>query len=121
LPTAKQHLGQATRNEKLAATLSKTEYREWTVTVIFYSAVHYIEAFLAGHGHHCDDHAERNERIAEIPQLRTIRKEYDTLRTLSRQARYHALPIEPDDVNVAQQKLETIRSHIMYMLTGKRV
>jgi len=87
---------------------------------MFYIAVHYIEALLAVHGVHCDDHAERNEHIAKIPELRTIRKEYDVLRTLSRQARYHALPVSPGDINIAQQRLDTIKAQIIYVLTGER-
>jgi len=120
LPTKEQHLEQAVRNEKLAETLAKTAYSEWTVTVLFYASVHYVEAFLAIRLIHCDDHPERNARIGEIPELRTIRKEYDALRTISRQARYQALQISADDVNRAQRNLDTIRSHISYLLTGKK-
>jgi hypothetical protein len=120
LPNKEEHLNQASRNEKLAQSLAQTEYREWTVTVLFYVAVHYIEAFLAVRHLHCDDHSERSEKIRQIPELRKIAKEYDALRTLSRQARYHALPIQPEDVNIAQQKLDVIRAQINYVLTGKK-
>jgi len=39
------HLWQAGRNEKLARRLlSELGYKEWAVTVTFYSALHYVEA-----------------------------------------------------------------------------
>lgn len=39
------HLWQAGRNEKLAQLLlSELDYKEWAVTVTFYSALHYVEA-----------------------------------------------------------------------------
>jgi len=121
LPTKEQHLEQATRNEKLAAeVLVHTRYCDWTVTVLFYAAIHYIEAFLAVQRIHCFDHAERSEKVRIIPQLRTIGKQYESLRTTSRQARYQALPITPDDVKRAEQNLATVRSQIKYVLTGKR-
>jgi len=41
------HLWQAGRNERLAKQLlSELTYKEWVVTVAFYSALHYVEAAL---------------------------------------------------------------------------
>lgn len=120
MPTKEQHLTQAARNEALADVLLRTEYGEWTVTVYFYAAVHYIEAFLAVQGIHCDGHTERNTYVGRIPELRRVGKEYSALRTVSRQARYHALPISPDDVSRAQQNLTTVKTQIEYVLTGKK-
>ena len=120
MPTKEEHLIQAERNEKLAATLAHTQYTEWTVTVLFYAAVHYIEAFLAVRQIHCDQHSERNEYVRKIPQLRTIGREYLRLRTISRQARYYAQPITGEDVRVAQENLNAIAKQIKYVMTGKR-
>jgi hypothetical protein len=120
LPTREEHLRQALRNEQLAETLARTAFPEWTVTVLFYASVHYVEALLDVHGVHCDDHSTRSAKVREIPQLSVIRKEYEALRTISRQARYHALPISADDVTRAQQNNAAIRGQITYVLTGKR-
>lgn len=120
MPTREQHLKQAARNEKLAKVLVHTDYREWTVTVLFYAAVHYIEAFLAVQSIHCVDHAARSDKVRTIPQMREIGKQYEALRTISRQARYQAIQICDEDVNRAEQNLAAVRSQIKYVLTGKR-
>ena len=42
------HFSQAVHNETLAASLlSKLTYKDWLITVSFYSALHYVEAKLA--------------------------------------------------------------------------
>ena len=42
------HLWQARRNEKLAKQLlDELDYKEWAVTVTFYSGLHYVEASFA--------------------------------------------------------------------------
>ena len=120
MPSRDEHLAQAAKNEKLANTLAKGEFTDWAVTLYFYTAVHLIESYLSIHGYHCDDHTERNKRISAIPQLRQIFHEYQTLKTLSRQARYHAQPITPDDLKRAQEKLAIIQAQITYVTTGKK-
>jgi hypothetical protein len=119
LPSRDERLAQAAKNEKLANALAKSEFTDWAVTLYFYTAIHLVESILSIHGYHCDDHTERNKRISAIPQLRKIFPEYQMLKTLSRQARYHAQPITPDDINRAQEKLAIIQAQISY-ITGKK-
>jgi hypothetical protein len=120
LPSRDEHLAQASKNQKLADTLAKTEFTDWAVTLYFYTAIHLVESYLSIHGYHCDYHAERKKRMSAIPQLRKIFPEYETLRVLSRQARYHAQPISPDDLKRAQEKLAAVEGQITYVTTGKK-
>ena len=39
-------------------------YTEWEVTMLFYSALHYVDAFLATRGLHPQSHLERKDLVA---------------------------------------------------------
>lgn len=93
MPTLTQHREQATRNGEfwMGMDIQTTAYREWAVTVMFYEAVHWIEAYLATQSCHSSSHHNRSSNIARYPKLRadaTLAADYDTLRVESENARY---------------------------------
>ena len=112
MPLQSEHITKAERNEKLAETLFRTSYIEWAVTVLFYAAVHYVDAILAASGLHPDSHGQREDAINANPTLMTVRPQYRILDTLSRNARYYTVKIEPSDLLQAQNNFQILRTHL---------
>jgi uncharacterized protein (UPF0332 family) len=107
-----EHISKAERNEKFAQTVAQTAYLDWAVTITFYSALHYVDAILAVSGVHPDSHTQRGDAIGTNATLRTVRPEYRILETLSQNARYRSMKIEPADLRRAQENFSTLRSHL---------
>ena len=112
MPIAPEHISKAERNEKIAETLSQTDFLDWAVTCFFYAALHYVDAVLAASVIHPEGHTERNEAIGTNHTLLKIRNEYRTLETLSRNARYRAMTIEPSDLHTARQNFDVLKAHL---------
>jgi hypothetical protein len=75
LPSKDEHLKQAQHNEQLADALSKGAYIDWAVTVLFYAALHYVDAVLAVSQVNPDTHGERQ---TEIQRNDTLKRMYTT-------------------------------------------
>ena len=82
-----QYLRKAERNERLADELASLpqRYPEWEITTLFYSALHYVNAFLATQGQSTNYHRERYDLL---DSQTTLGKDYDTLFQRSMNARY---------------------------------
>lgn len=95
--TPQEHLEQAERNEELANAISglETRFTEWEVTALFYSALHYVSAFLATQGYEAKTHHERRNLIA---QHTDVSYEYDNLLQHSMDARYEMKKFTPEEV-----------------------
>jgi uncharacterized protein (UPF0332 family) len=102
LPLKSEHISKAERNEKIAQTLATTMYWDWVVTILFYAALHYVDAILAVSGTHPENHTRRNDFMWTNDTLKKIRSEYRTLETLSRNARYRVIAIDSDDLHQAE-------------------
>ena len=98
MPELQRHLPQAEKNERLAnAMVSLSErYTEWEVTILFYSALHYVDAFLATRGLHPKDHRERQDLVADLTDLARY---YEILFKRSMNARYHLYEFTPQEVD----------------------
>ena len=97
MPTLQQHIGQAIRNEEFADTISglQTRFTQWEITALFYSVLHYVDAFLATHEHHPSSHRERRRLVAQFTSLqRENEKQYD----LSIKARYATSEFTSQDI-----------------------
>jgi len=113
VPTQDEHVKKAERNEVFAEFLAiKTKYIDWAVTVLFYAAVHYMDAILAVSQVHPEDHKERKAAIAVNDTLKRVYPEYHKLETLSWNSRYFAMPIGADDWNNVKPHFDTLRGHI---------
>lgn len=95
--TPQEHLAQAARNEEFANAISgfDTRLTEWEVTALFYSALHYVSAFLASRGYEVKNHQERRNLIA---QHTNVSYEYDNLLQHSMDARYEMKKFTPGEV-----------------------
>jgi len=90
----KKHLKKAEYNERFLAEVEKwhpNTFFDWKITVVFYIAVHYIDAYLASHKIYCNDHQQRRYEIEEglynVTQL--CLDNYNNLYRVSRHARYN--------------------------------
>jgi HEPN domain-containing protein len=122
------YVQQALHNSELAAYLrsDKTPYLDWAVTCLFYSALHYVNAFLAKnhktiprrHATH-GDLTGRSNIVQADPILGQIYGAYRHLEDESRDARYELrkpTPYEYDQHLLS--KLTAIRDFIMPKVTN---
>lgn len=101
MPNQAQHLSKAEYNENYYQSfdLNNTQYLDWVVNGIFYSALHYIDCYLAIHDKHPTTHTMRNEEIRDDPNLpRHIGKKYNSLKDDSENARYYMKVFTPGEV-----------------------
>jgi hypothetical protein len=92
------HLQQAERFEAFLQTLQGSQYSEWALVVMFYSALHYVEAYLTKTDRTYRDHTTRRESMRRIPETAAILPAYHRLYKASREARYDGTPFRPQDV-----------------------
>lgn len=94
MPSEADHLAKAERNERFSDTIasaaaSAEQFQEWEIVALFYSALHYVDAYLDHSvGTHPASHRERRYAIANSPELWRIRRLYSTLYNYSLDARY---------------------------------
>jgi uncharacterized protein (UPF0332 family) len=104
LPAKEEHLEKAERNEQLARLLATTSFKDWAVTVYFYSILHYAHAVLAVYGQHPRSHEATAPLVRTNQVLRKIWHEYRMMQIASRNARYYVAEITPQhlhDIQVA--------------------
>ena len=114
MPALNDHLRQAEHNRDFANSLDASKYSDWIAIALFYSALHYLDAFLATKGHHPGGHPVRDGFVAMVVELKPIYNEYRTLKNSAHTARYFCLPAfspghlkQLRDVHLAQ-----IRDHL---------
>jgi uncharacterized protein (UPF0332 family) len=112
LPLQQEHISKAERNEKFADTVSNTAYLDWAVTILFYAALHYVDAILAVSGIHPDSHSQRGDAMGTNATLSSVRAEYRILETLSQNARYRSMKIDGFDLKEAKDQFSTLRAHL---------
>ncbi len=88
-----QHLIQWKHNRKFARTISH-EFRDWQINVIFYTALHVVDAALASLGLTPTNHSARNDQVKTNASFAGVREQYLNLYRISRVTRYDA---EPDN------------------------
>lgn len=86
-----KHLQQWKHNRRFAKTIDAI-YRDWQITVIFYTALHLVDAALASLGVTVANHDMRNDQVKNNGAFQQIRQEYLHLYRISRVTRYDADP-----------------------------
>lgn len=117
--TEPQHRNKAAHNLALSTDLTAhgDEYRDWQVISVFYSAVHWVQAYLrAKTSTYPQTHEERDRLIYTTPALKPIYPHYQELKSLSVTARYTCLPINDREVSDARANHEAIANHIVNLL-----
>jgi hypothetical protein len=120
MPSKAEHLDKAEHNEHFASRLNQdgnyVNYRDWVVTGYFYSAVHYVEAYLATKSPpvHSENHPARDTTIGSDGVLQQIYDEYRALKDDSTNARYMMVMPTPITVaNYVQPNHEKIKSYLL--------
>jgi hypothetical protein len=96
-----QHIARAKRNEQFAEhfNLDTTEFRDWVVTGYFYSALHWVDAYLIKINKKSDDgHASRNTLTNTEKELTAISRPYRKLFSYSQNARYDLVDFSPQTI-----------------------
>lgn len=112
------HLWQANHNETFYSQLLTTEFLDWAVTAIFYSGLHYVDAYLATKNGdpkyaHPPTHEVRTPLVARESNLRRIFPQYERLKNKSEAARYRVKRFTQAEVEgLKQTEFEVIKSHI---------
>jgi hypothetical protein len=91
--TEDRHLDQARHNLQLLRLLNLTDYPDWGATLVFYAAVHQVEAALARTGfpdsrNHADRHRQLKHLVREKRLAANAEAAYQRLYLRSRWARY---------------------------------
>ncbi len=113
-----EHIAQAEKNERLYEILLGTEFNDWAVTALFYSALHYVDAYIASStGVSSSNHNERNYLVDSVVSLTEIRQAYSDLYRLSRNVRYEIFHVSTDAaMRIKSRRFDPIRSHIRALL-----
>jgi hypothetical protein len=109
MPKIRDHIGQARHNEQFFSSLdiNATPFLDWVVNGIFYSAIHYLDSYLANKGKHPGNHQERIRLIWAEPDLgRQFFRLYRPLKDDSEEGRYNMRAFSADE----------IQQHIMPLL-----
>lgn len=113
-----EHIAKAENNELLADQL-QNPFWDWGVTAVFYTAVHYVEAYFASRvpARHLPNHTIRDNYIHHDKKLHVIHGDYRQLYDDSRAARYDAgIMFTQPDVDMAKGCLERIKKVILPLL-----
>ena len=88
MPTLNQHLSQAESNERFAEGIAAlpTRFPDWEIIALFYSALHYADAFLATQGIHPGSH---DSRIASLKLYMGTWEDFQHLYRMSLGTRYN--------------------------------
>ncbi|WP_119313503.1 HEPN domain-containing protein [Calidithermus terrae] len=133
MPKAQQHTAQAKSNELLAQKMCDGDsHYDWAVTISFYAALHYFEAFLVQKGINVLQEAEVNGKGAHNVRRKKAKQllpedeaeKYIWLQQQSERARYFAsgnqalpdIPARYFSQGIAQEafvKLQTFRNYLV--------
>lgn len=90
MPALNQHLPLAESNESFVVSITSLPARfpDWEITALFYSALHYVDAFLSTQGIHPRSH---DSRIRSIRSFTNSWEDFRDLYNLSLDARYNTV------------------------------
>jgi len=108
MPQIDKHLDIIDDNYSALAHLASpdpSKYTSWSVTIIFYMALHYIHAYLATiNNEHPDSHAALQPLIQKDSKLSPLYTKYRHLEDDSRKARY-----DGEKFTIPQMRNESIK------------
>ena len=118
MPTAAVHSRQAAHNKAFLAEFKLTEtiYLDWAVTVMFYVALHLVEAYLASKDLHPMAHRIRDDYLSRTADLRPIYRSYRELEHHSQKARYQGTRFNVETVEALSDDLRKIERHMQSVL-----
>ncbi len=116
MPDKAEHRTRAEHDEFLVKNIHNPFF-DWKVTGTFYSALHYVDAYLATQNIHPATHAIRSGLVQTDPKLKSVFRDYRDLLNESRTARYEAATIfNQGDVTAAERRLASIKAAILPLI-----
>ena len=114
MPSRGEHLSKARNNKEFADSIKIENSTRvgWVLTVLFYSALHYIEAYNVQFNYHCRNHQDLHDNIVRNPVLTAISYDYSDLETFSWNARYRAVRYGHKEIEDALEYHAAIEKHI---------
>jgi uncharacterized protein (UPF0332 family) len=113
LPTKAEHRTRAEHDEFFVKNTGNPFF-DWQVTGTFYSALHYVDAYLATQNIHPATHSIRLGYVQSDPKLKPVFRDYRDLLNESRTGRYEAATIfVQGDVTSAQRRLDSIKKAVL--------
>ena len=113
MPSEQQHLMQFLKNKmliqdnELFSDIDNCGYLDWTVTIIFYSALHLLETKFAKKNAHFLGHKTREQYIASNFS-KEIASKYGLLKMNSQKSRYKCFTFTPVKVKELREELNFI-------------
>ena len=101
MPSQKDHINKARHNEQFLSSfdIDTTPFLDWVVNGVFYSALHYLDCYLANKGKHPGEHRERIRLIWNEPYLgKPFFRLYRPLKDDSEEGRYNMRAFTPDEI-----------------------
>jgi hypothetical protein len=89
---------------------------DWAIVLLFYSALHQVEAYFATKGRHSKDHKQRDSSVPTDPNTRPIYRAYGRMKIDSLNARYFAISFNSQTVAKNKANLHTIKAHLARFL-----
>ena len=114
MPQRHEHLTKASETESLALALngSRSVCVDRAVTMLFYAALHHIDAFLAGKNLHPLNHSNRDEEIENNGSIADVYQDYRRLKDMSRAAQYEIANFDADSLGIAKNRLAKIKTFL---------
>ena len=118
MPSEHKHISRAQNNEQFYSSfnLSTTPFIDWAVTALFYSSLHYLDAYFATYpagGMHPHSHAARDFHVARDSFTKNLYSSYRELKDRSEDARYNLISFNPTSVAILEiQDFQKIRNSI---------
>jgi len=118
MPSEQEHARQALHNKEFLGSFGRdsTPHLDWMVTVIFYTALHIVEQYLAHKGLHPADHTTRDAYLWRARGLKPIWLDYRCLKDESMRARYEVASFTADEIQGHQERLARIETHVRLLL-----
>jgi len=117
--TTQEHLNKISQNRdflKEIVSASSSTADGWRITILFYNALHYIEAYFCSKGRSNQTHTSRASSIQSDPVISSLYRDYRSLENLSREARYDVTSFNSGDMRRAQAASLNIENSIKAIL-----
>jgi hypothetical protein len=121
VPTRDEHVRKAEGNEAFADSIEPTNQAriDWKLVVFFYTAVHYVEAYVAKTlGTHLRSHTTRDSYISKESNLKKVRVSYGHLKYYGYNARYELDGFTPNDVKDAAGYLAQLKTELLPLVSN---
>jgi hypothetical protein len=119
MASREEHLSKWRHNETRSLQLEPGPFTDWSVTTMFYAALHLVDAYFVSQSPPVQTagHQRRNALVQRDPSLGSHYADYQELYDRSRDARYDCLSFSTADVrSIRQQTFEPFTQHVRRLL-----